>query len=318
MRINYYLQSGFVQLLNGNILEFLQIELKQYYHRNKARKQIKSVKQWQAIIDNKQDVNLKIQRGVKLKLNFDSALSKLIYCHNFELLERKFVNHFLRPGDIFVDVGANIGLFTAIAAKLVGKKGLVYAFEPCSLTYDRLKYNVKLNKFSNVKCNQIALSDRNCEQDMVLSLDGFDAWNSLAKPTAGESFSSEVINTMRWDDFAIQHDLQGKVTLMKIDVEGWETFVLSGGTQTLSREDAPTLLVEFTEKAAKTANSSCQELYQKLEHLGYKMFVFNPESKKLIPYSFQSDRPHINLIATKQPRTIEARLQTTKKSFWLR
>lgn len=317
MRINYYLQSGFVQLLNGNILDFLQIELKQYYKRNKARNQIKRVKQWQAIINNKQNINMKIQRGVKLKLNFDSALSKLIYCYNFELLERRFVNHFLRPGDIFVDVGANIGLFTTIAAKLVGKKGLVYAFEPCSLTYARLKYNVKLNKFSNVKCNQMALSDRNCEQDMVLSLDGFDAWNSLAKPTAGESFSSEVINTMRWDYFAVQHDLQGKVTLMKIDVEGWETFVLSGGTQTLSRENAPTLLVEFTEKAAKTANSSCQELYQKLEDLGYKMFVFNSESKKLIPYTLQSDRNYINLIATKQPQMVETRLQTAKRTFWL-
>ena len=315
MRINYYFQTGLVQLLNGNILDFLQTELKQYYKRNRCRNQIKKVKQWQTIVDRQQDVKIKIQPGVKLNLNFDSALSKLIYCYNFELLERKFVNHFLRPGDIFVDVGANVGLFTLIAAKLVGKKGSVYAFEPCSLTYSRLKYNVNLNKFSNVNCHQIALSDRNCEQDMVLSLDGFDAWNSLAKPTAGQAFSSEVINTMRWDDFVVKHNLQGKVTLMKIDVEGWETFVLAGGTQTLSREDAPTLLVEFTEKAAKTANSSCKELYQKLEHLGYKMFVYNPDSKKLIPYKLQADRPHINLIATKQPQMVENRLQTAKK-YW--
>ena len=315
MRINYYFQTGLVQLLNGNILDFLQTELKQYYKRNRCRHQIKKVKQWQSIVDRQQDVKIKIQPGVKLNLNFDSALSKLIYCYNFELLERKFVNHFLRPGDIFVDVGANVGLFTLIAAKLVGKKGSVYAFEPCSITHNRLQSNVKLNKFSNVNCHQIALSDRNCKQDMVLSLDGFDAWNSLAKPTAGEAFSSEVINTMRWDDFVIQHNLQGKVTLMKIDVEGWETFVLAGGTQTLSREDAPTLLVEFTEKAAKTANSSCKELYQKLEHLGYKMFVYNPDSKKLIPYKLQADRPHINLIATKQPQMVENRLQTAKK-YW--
>ena len=317
MRINYYFQTGLVQLLEGNILDYLQTELKQYYKRSQCRHQIKKVNRWQTIVNNKQNVKIKIQPGVKLRLNFDSALSKLIYCYNFELLERKFLNHFLRPGDIFIDVGANIGLFTLIAAKLVGKKGLVYAFEPCTLTCDRLQYNVKLNKFSNINCHQIALSDRNCKQDMVLSLDGFDAWNSLAKPTAGQAFSSEVINTMRWDDFVVQHNLQGKVTLMKIDVEGWETFVLAGGTQTLSREDAPTLLVEFTEKAAKTANSSCQELYQKLEHLGYKMFVYNPDSKKLIPYTLQADRPHINLIAAKQPQMVEARLQTAKKS-WLR
>jgi FkbM family methyltransferase len=318
MRISYYIETGFIQLVHGKLLDFLRIEFHKYYRRRKYRQQEAKIKWWKSHQTNKQGVEFKLQSGVKLKLDFDSALSKLIYCYDFELLERKFINSFLRPGDIFVDVGANIGLFALIAAKLVGKKGSVHAFEPCSLTYNRLKLNVKLNNFSNIYCHQFALSNRNCQQNMILSLDGFDAWNSLAKPTAGESFSSETINTMRWDDFAFQHQLQGKVTLMKIDVEGWETFVLSGGIETLSREDAPTLLVEFTEKAAQSANSSCRELYQNLEKLGYKMFTYNPDCQELISYPLQVDYPHLNLIAVKQPKIVEARLQTNKKTRWLR
>ena len=313
MRLNYYLKNSFASLLQGNILEFIIAELNEYSKRRAYRKQVKRAKNWQKLIANKQDIVTKIQKGVRIKLNFDSALSKLIYCHNFELLERQFVNDFLNQGDIFVDVGANIGLFSLIAAKLVGESGFVYTFEPCSSTYKKLLFNIKLNSFSNVSCHQMALSDKNCTQDMILSLDGFDAWNSLAKPTAGEVFASESISTMRWDDFVERHRLLGKVTLMKIDVEGWETFVLDGGVQTLSREDAPTLLVEFTEKNAKIAGSSCDEIYQKLEEFGYKMFVYNPSEKELSSYRLQPEKPHINLIATKDLKLVKSKLKISKK-----
>jgi len=318
MRISYYFKTGFFNLFSGNIWNFLQVEFKQYFQRKKYRTQEKKIKYWTSKVNNKKDVEVKLQPRVKIKLNFDSVLSKLIYCYNFELLERKFVNAFLRPGDIFVDVGANIGIFSLIASELVGKKGLVYAFEPCPVTYRRLKHNIKLNNFYNIYCHQLALSDNNCQQSIILSLDGFDAWNSLAKPAMGESFSSEIINTMRWDDFVIQHQLQDKVSLMKIDVEGWESYVLSGGMETLSREDAPVLLIEFTEQAAQLANSSCRELYQALENLGYQMFIYNPEDRDLTPYPLQINFPNLNLIAAKKTKIVESRLKGAKKTLWLR
>lgn len=318
MRIYYYVEAGLIQLIRGKFLDFLQVEFQQYCRRRKYRQQSAKIKWWESHKRSDKSIQFKLQSGVKIKLCFDSALSKLIYCYDFELLERKFINSFLCPGDIFVDVGANIGLFTLIAAKLVGEKGSVYAFEPCSLTYNRLKSNIKLNGFSNVYCQQVALSNCNSQENITLSLDGFDAWNSLAKPTAGEVFASELINTMRWDDFAVQHQLQGKVTLMKIDVEGWETYVLSGGAETLSREDAPTLLIEFTEQAARLANSSCHKLYQTLEKLGYQMFIYNSDNRDLTPYPSQLNFPNLNLIAAKQAEIVKARLKTAKKTQWLR
>ena len=73
---------------------------------------------------------MRLQPGLKIRLYGDSELCRLIYLGNFEATERAFLNHFLRPGDVFVDVGANIGLFTLIAAARVGPAGRVVAFEP--------------------------------------------------------------------------------------------------------------------------------------------------------------------------------------------
>src|SRR5262249_50498938 len=108
-----------------------------------------------------------LQPNIQMRLYGDSELCRLIYCRNFEATERAFANHFLRSGDVFVDVGANIGLFTLIAADRVGPTGKVIAFEPTSTTFDRLLRNVRLNRFSNVQCVKSALSDRSGELDLV-------------------------------------------------------------------------------------------------------------------------------------------------------
>ena len=77
----------------------------------------------------------------------------------------------------------------------------------------------------------------------------------------------------------------------------------------LSRADAPVLQVEFTEKAARSANSSCTELYHKLHELDYEMFAYDEKSRTLIPYPPRENYPQINLIAAKQSWNIVTRLQ---------
>ena len=188
---------------------------------------------------------------------------------------RIFLNHFLRPGDVFVDVGANIGLFTLIAASRVGPAGRVVAFEPTGVTYTRLVDNVRLNRFSNVNCVNSALSDHSGRLNLARSTDGFDAWNSFAEPTMGNTISYEQVEVIEWDRYARDHNLSGMVTMMKIDVEGWESRVLAGGKEVFARLDAPVLQVEFTDAAAKAAGSSCRSLYEFLESLGYRMFVYD-------------------------------------------
>jgi len=122
-------------------------------------------------------------------------------------------------------------------------------------------------------------------------------------------FGTEIVNCVSWDDFAKKHDLIGRVSMMKIDVEGWESRVLEGGYKVLSREDSPILQVEFTEEASRAAGSSCKDTYKLLEELGYKMFIYNPTSNKLIPDPLRERYPYMNIIAAKRIDHIVSRLQ---------
>lgn len=303
-RILDRIRHGFTCVRNGTLAGHLLTLWRRYAaHRR--------ILWWNSQAGKREYITVKLIPGIKMRLYFDSQLSQLIYCEDFEYRERQFLEAFLRPGDVFVDVGANIGLFTLIAARFVGVSGRVYAFEPCTKAYLRLLANIELNKLNNVACYQLALSNTNEPLDMTISLDGFDAWNSFTQPIAGTSFAIERVNCITWDTFAQQHGLVGRVTMMKIDVEGWESHVLLGGRETLSRLDAPILQVEFTDQAAQMAGSSCAELYHLLEEFGYKMFVYDPKARQLVPDPLRDNYPYLNLIAAKQKQLeqITERLQ---------
>ena len=291
----------FMHLHRGTLPERIKEEWHEYVRRRR-------VAWWNSRKDKNEYFTFTLQRKIKINLYFDSVLCLLIYCDNFEWRERQFLNDYLRSGDIFVDIGANIGLFTLIASFRVGDNGKVYSFEPCLKTFQRLVGNVELNRMNNVKCSQMALSDRPGQIQMNLALDGYDAWNSLAQPTAGSSFATEMVRAVRWDDFVREHNLMGRVNLMKIDVEGWESHVLSGGIETFSRQDAPVLQVEFTDQASQSAGTSCQALYRQLEEFGYRMFLYDEKQKRIIPDPMRDSYPYLNLFAIKHPEQINQRL----------
>lgn len=254
------------------------------------------------------EVQLNIQSGVKLNLCYGDELSRIIYCEDFEWQERQFLNRFLRPGDVYADVGSNIGLFTVIAARRVGTAGHVHSIEPCKTTFERLQANVGLNNLRNVTCRQVALSDEPGTREILTSLDGYAAWNSFAQPIEGQAFASESVPCTTWDEYARVNNLVGRVTMIKIDVEGWESRVLRGAKETLGRGDGPVLQVEFTEKASRAAGSSCKELYRMLEQYGYHMFLYDGLSRKLLHEPIRENYFHLNVIACKSIQQLATRL----------
>ena len=159
----------------------------------------------------------------------------------------------------------------------------------------------------------MALSNRAEQIQMHSSLDGYDAWNSMAIPHAGTTFATEMVSAVTWDEFVEKHNLHGRVTMMKIDVEGWETHVLAGGSATLSRKDAPILQVEFTDKAAEATGGICKDLYHQLEKLGYRLFRFNPLSNTILADPLRETYPYVNLIAAKDPDQVNRRLKMRRK-----
>jgi FkbM family methyltransferase len=263
---------------------------------------------WQLARRRGEFLETTIQPGVRMRLDLGSRLSELLFFWDFERSERTFLNAFLRPGDVFVDIGAHVGLYTLIAARVVGPSGMVCAFEPASTTFARLLANVEINSLTNVTCWNMAVSDAETELELNVGLAGFDAWTSLAHPTRGGVVARQRVTCVRWADFAERHSLVGRVTMMKIDVEGWERRVLAGASEVLKRDDAPLLQVEFADEAAASGASSCQELYHILQALGYELFRYDLVAG-LRPEPLRESYPYTNLLAIKDVGKVVKRLR---------
>jgi FkbM family methyltransferase len=142
----------------------------------------------------------------------------------------------LRPGDTFVDAGANQGYFSLLAAKLVGPSGRVVAFEPHGEARERLERHLELNELhGRVEVHPIALSDRT-----GVALMHQAHHNSLASLVPDQSPVRHLVAfgapfdvpTVRFDEWRTRH-AAGAIRLMKIDVEGAELMVLNGMPETL-------------------------------------------------------------------------------------
>jgi FkbM family methyltransferase len=273
------------------------------------RKFVRNNARWDAIRGTSNSLVRSLGGGVRMKLYGDSRLCEMLYFDQFEPETRSFLDAYLRPGDVFLDVGANVGLYTIAAAHIVGSTGQVHAFEPCSQTFSRLEENVRLNALRCVSSHRLALSDSNAEAQLSLAKDGFDAWNSLGTPYMGESGGQETVQTVTLDSFIAGRGLEGRVTAVKIDVEGWENQVLAGAEKFLSAANAPALCVEFTEEAAQLAGSSCAALYQTLVRLGFQMFTVGDTLETVIPFALCDPFPNVNLLALKDPAAARARFR---------
>ena len=268
---------------------------------------------WEAIRSTPKSLTRSLGGGVRLKLYGDSRLCEMLYFDQFEPETRCFLDAYLRSGDVFLDIGANVGLYTIAAARTVGVCGEVHAFEPCAQTFSRLEENVRLNALRNVSCHRLALSDTNAEAQLSIAKDGFDAWNSLGKPYMGEDGGQETVQTVTLDSFVSQHRLENRITAMKIDVEGWENQVLAGAEKLLSAPNAPALCIEFTEQAAQLAGSSCAALYRTLERLGFQMFTVGDTPETVVPFALCDPFPNVNLLALKDAAAVRARFRTGSK-----
>jgi len=135
----------------------------------------------------------------------------------------------VKDGDNVVDLGANIGYFTLILAKLVGPTGKVFAFEPDPRNLALLKKNVEYNNYKNVIIVPKAVSDVNDKCTLYVSQKTFGQ-NRIYKPekTDTQKFIPTDSETIRLDDFFKTNNLLNKISFIKIDIEGAEFLALSG------------------------------------------------------------------------------------------
>jgi FkbM family methyltransferase len=174
----------------------------------------------------------------------DHGLEKNIFAYGvYEKGTLNFLISILNLGDIFFDVGANIGLMSITAAIVVGTQGQIYSFEPLSEVYNVLQYNITLNQLKNVKTNKIALGSK--EESRMIYEKPHISKGSASFLKTDNSLNGEQIQIQTVDKFISQNNI-GKIKAIKIDVEGWELEVLKGATHLLSRRDAPIIIIEYS------------------------------------------------------------------------
>lgn len=224
----------------------------------------------------------------------------------------------MRPGDTFVDVGANIGLYAVSAARWVGSRGVVYAFEPNFKSFQRLRENIRRNGLTNVRCFKLALVDAVGVEALRVPTTGYDAWSSLSVPDCDAPSSIEEVDTTTWDAFVAGHGPLGHVSLMKIDIEGAEARFIQGARDFLSDRCAPVLLIEFNERALRSSGSSASHLAEGLRKLGYDIFRYEAADRSLVPADLRSLPDTCNVVACKDVRVVLDRVRGGTQPGWLR
>ena len=209
-----------------------------------------------------------MQRGLTIRTDPFDGPGMLIWkqgCPEPEtiaLLERV-----LKPGMVFVDVGAYVGQFTILASRLVSLGGTVHSFEPTPDVFKQLRRNVLSNRCSNVRCNDLAISDTTGHADLFI-YPGSHNQNSLRElvPSASPSIRVKV-GTL--DDYGPFETLQ-RIDVIKLDVEGNELPVLRGATHLLHRF-APLLVVEIS-RHQFTYGYNGSDVALHLRKAGYQLY----------------------------------------------
>jgi FkbM family methyltransferase len=177
-----------------------------------------------------------------------AASSRYIFLKDYqEQLEARAVAAWLLPGDACIDVGANVGYFACLFAAKVGRAGRVLALEPGARTFAFLRETVDLVGLPEVSLKNVcALDSERSVRFMVAASDATESEQSLrvADARRGEFQEVEVPGTTL-DALVCQHEIAGRVSLVKIDVEGAEPLVLRGAASLLAAEVLPFFVVEI-------------------------------------------------------------------------
>jgi FkbM family methyltransferase len=200
------------------------------------------------------------------------------------------MNKVLQEGDLAIDVGANIGVFTLLMAKLVGPEGKVLAFEPGPNNLPKLETNCKMNRLTNVTIIPKPLWSEVTTVTLYLSHDS--GLNSL---TASVDHISKIdLQAETLDSVAT-----ATPRLIKLDAEGAEPFILQGGEKLLAR-GVPFIISEMNFLALARAGTSSREFRDWMSARGYDTFLLNAMGSLplYVPPSvrIECEEPNLNVL----------------------
>lgn len=201
----------------------------------------------------------------------DKIISRTIAVSGWwEPSETKFLKKIVKEGMTAVDIGANIGYFTILLSKLVGPNGRVISFEPNPNSFSILKRNIMENKLDNVLPVQKAVTNYEGKTKLYVSTDnhGDNRIFGFQIEETDENRHEIIVDTT----FLDRELLNEKIDVMKIDAQGSELHIMEGGTETIQKNRALKIILEFWPVALTVQGKRPRDLLTKIHKLGFNIY----------------------------------------------
>ncbi|MFM2156415.1 MAG: hypothetical protein RL516_1164 [Bacteroidota bacterium] len=206
------------------------------------------------------------RNGINFKLDLFETVDHYIFFNYFDQSLEQFFDE-AKTANVILDIGANIG-WTALRFAIKNPNATIIAFEPHPLTFQRAQENFEKNNFSNITCLNIGLGESTSTLKIYELMDNNSGMNRIVLEELDRPFKEVKIE--RLDDVLNSRNIH-QVDMIKIDVEGFEGFVLMGASKILTVSNAK-ILMETDDAFLKNNGSSARVLVDILKEYGYKTF----------------------------------------------
>ena len=210
--------------------------------------------------------------GYEVALDLHNFIDRMIYLGCYEPLNTYRFRQILFPGATIIDVGANIGYFSLLSARLAGGNGRIFALEPHQTSFDLLRHTVAENHLTQIRPHRLALG-REAGTGVVSMADDTVFPNRTASMAAheaqvpGDGATTCEVQIRTLDEVLHTWDLPC-VDLLKIDVDGFETAIIEGAVTSLRAGKVRNLIIEFHASWLESTGSSVLNLASLIEATG--------------------------------------------------
>lgn len=217
-----------------------------------------------------------------LKEGIDFAIWLMGY---FELSTVNAYKRIIRPGDVVLDIGANIGAHTLPMAKLVGDTGKIVAFEPTNYAFEKLKENSRLNPdlMGRIMANQVMLvGSKNSNPASPALPDIYSSWPLIETEGAHDLHQGRLMSTSRATtetlDSYFESNPVKRIDCIKVDIDGYECEMFKGAINTLKRW-RPKIIMELMPYGLEEHGGSLEELVNIIVELGYAIYTLDEKTR---------------------------------------
>jgi FkbM family methyltransferase len=229
--------------------------------------------------------------GVRIKL---PARYIRYFETDYEAANFSFLKSACKEGAVVIDIGAHIGLFSGITAKIIGSGGKIFAFEPTPNTMSVLQQTIRINNLGHVvEPVMQAMGKETGNTTFFISDNEADNSNSLVSYKADRNLKGLEVEINTIDNFVTKKKLS-RVDFIKIDAEGAEYDVLLGGAEVF-RIYRPSFILAIHPEPIATKGDKMEDIYDLLVELNYKI-LFNNEPISKIGFCSKKDLFDLQLI----------------------